>query len=201
PASVPVPPRRRELPAPSRNHQRSVRLAGALLSAALLGLSLRACGGDEQARQVRVPALAAGSTVAAATAALTDAGLKTTTRDATSSTVPAGRVISVDPTPGSSVTEGREVTLVVSTGRPKVQVVSSSYAGRGPTAVRTALAGLGLKPVLAYDGRGAPAGTVSRVTPSGPVSYGSPVTVHVVPVPRVVVPRKHKDKNRDDNDE
>ncbi|MCA1712524.1 MAG: protein kinase [Actinobacteria bacterium] len=189
PSLVTVPARRgADLPAPSRNHQRSVRLAGALLAVVLLGLSLRACGGDEQVARVKVPAVAAGATVEAATAALTGAGLKASRRTATSSTVAAGLVISVDPPAGSSLAEGSAVTLVVSSGRPKVSVVASAYAGKSPTAVRTALSGLGLKPVLSYDGKGTPAGTVSSVTPSGPVSYGGTVTVHVVPVPRVVAP-------------
>jgi tRNA A-37 threonylcarbamoyl transferase component Bud32 len=206
PAVIPVSRRRHELPAPSRNHQRSVRLAGALLAVALLGLSLRACGGDEPVHRVRVPAVAAGATAEAASAALTGAGLEVDRQTATSTTVPAGRVVSMDPAPGSSVAEGSAVHVLVSTGRPKVTVVASSYTGKSPTAVRTALTGLGLKPVLAYDGRGSAAGTVSSVTPSGPVSYGSAVTVHVVPVPKPVVrqvapapapaPRKHKGKGK-----
>jgi beta-lactam-binding protein with PASTA domain len=90
------------------------------------------------------------------------------------------------------VHEGDDVTLVVSSGKPKVTVTASAYVGKSPTAVRTALQGLGLLPTLVYDGRGTPAGTVSGVSPTGSLTYGAAVTVHVVPVPAAPAPEKKK---------
>jgi serine/threonine-protein kinase len=106
----------------------------------------------------------------------------------------AGYVIGTDPPAGTKVKEGADITLIVSSGRPKVTVASSSYAGKSASAVRTALEALGLKPVLAYDGTGAPAGTVSAVSPTGSLTYGAPVTVHVVPVP-AAPPREGRKKH------
>jgi beta-lactam-binding protein with PASTA domain len=91
--------------------------------------------------------------------------------------------------------EGDDVTLVVSSGRPKVTLLSSAYIGKSPTAVRTALQGLGFLPTLAYDGSGAPAGTVSGVSPTGSLSYGATVMVHVVPVPKAPAPAPGKKKH------
>jgi serine/threonine-protein kinase len=146
----------------------------------VVGLSLRACGGDER---THVPVVAAGSTVTAATAAITAAHLAVRTASRTSSTVPTGRVIGTDPAAGTALRTGAPVALLVSAGRPKVNVVSSAYVGRTAASVRDALAQLGLKPALAYDGTGGPAGTVRSVSPAGPLAYGSAVTIHVVPAP------------------
>jgi len=174
----PVP---RSSSSPGRNHRRAVRLASALLAVVVLGLSLRACGGDET---TLVPTVAAGSTVEAATTALEQADLKVDKRDAASATVAAGKVIGTDPKAGTKRPAGDTVALLVSTGRPKVSVVSSAYVGKRAADVSTSLTKLGLKPVLAYDGSGASAGTVTSVTPSGSLAIGSTVTVHVVPAPR-----------------
>jgi hypothetical protein len=62
--------------------------------------------------------------------------------------------------------------------------------------VRTSLLGLGLVPTIAYDGSGTPAGTVSGVTPTGSLSYGAAVTVHVAPVPKAPAPAKKKHGKR-----
>jgi hypothetical protein len=77
------------------------------------------------------------------------------------------------------------------TAPPRINVVSAAYVGKGATSVRTTLLGLGLAPVLVYDGRGTPAGTVSSVTPTGPLAHGAAVTVHVVPTP-APAPRERK---------
>jgi len=180
---------------PGHNHRRAVRLASALLAVVVLGLSLRACGGDET---TLVPTVAAGSTVEVATASLKGADLKVERRDAASTTVAAGKVIGTDPKAGTKTPAGDTVTLLVSTGRPKVSVVSSAYTGKRAAEVSAALTKLGLKPVLAYDGKDAPAGTVTSVTPSGPLAIGSTVTVHVVPAPRDEERDRRKGKGKDD---
>jgi hypothetical protein len=103
-----------------------------LLAVVVLGLSLRACGGDD-------PQQPAAKTSAA-------------------------------PSPS---------------GPRTVSVASASYVGKTPAEVRAALTALGLRPTYAYDGAGGRAGTVSSVTPSGQLTDGSPVVVHVVPAPVV----------------
>jgi len=149
----------------------------------VLALSARACLGPSE---VTVPVVDPGTTVDVATALLSTGKLDAVRTTQTSTTVPAGRVIAIDPKPGTKLHEGDDVTLFVSAGKPKVTVSSASYAGRSPTAVRGALTALGLVPTLAYDGTGSPAGTVSSVSPAGSLTAGTTITVHVVPVPRTV---------------
>jgi len=185
PVAEPLPrPQRPQRPQPRRgpgtNHQRSVRLALALLLVLLVALSFRSCSGPAEAA---VPKVTAGSTVAAATALLDHAHLGATTRSSSSTTVPVGRVIGTDPAAGTALHQGDRVVLLVSSGRPKVTVSSATYAGKSLATVRDALTRLGLKPTVAYDGKGTPAGTVSGVNPTGSLAYGSPVVIHVVPVP------------------
>jgi serine/threonine-protein kinase len=180
---TPAPPARARV----HDHRRAVRIASVLLAVVIVGLSARACLAPAA---VVVPTVAAGATVDAATVELTDAHLDALRTTETSKTIPAGRVIRTDPAAGETVHEGDDITLVVSSGKPKVTVSSAAYAGKSPTAVRTALQGLGLVATLAYDGRGTPAGTVSSVSPAGSLTYGAAVTVHVVPVPRPAEPRK-----------
>jgi serine/threonine-protein kinase len=188
-------PVRRTTPVLVRNHQRWVRLASVLLAVVVIALSIRACGG---ANSVVIPAVPTGATVDAATADLAAAKLDAVRATETSKTVSAGRVIRIDPPAGTKAHEGDEVTLVVSSGKPKVSVVSASYVGKSPDSVRASLLGLGLAPTFAYDGAGAAAGTVSGVTPAGSLSYGSGVTIHVVP-PSFTPRRKH-DKHGDKGD-
>ncbi|GAC1439345.1 MAG: hypothetical protein NVSMB55_00490 [Mycobacteriales bacterium] len=178
PASVrPQLPTRTDRP---RTHRRAVRAASVLIGIVVVALSARACLGPSE---VTVPTVTTGSTVAAATALLSAAKLDAVRATQTSTAVPAGRVIGTDPKPGTRVHEGDHVTMVVSAGKPMVTVSSSSYAGAGPDAVRHELVALGLVPTLAYDGTGAPAGTVSSVSPAGSLTVGTAVTIHVVPVP------------------
>jgi beta-lactam-binding protein with PASTA domain/tRNA A-37 threonylcarbamoyl transferase component Bud32 len=169
------------------DHRRAVRIASVLLAVVLLGLTARACLAPAD---VAVPTIAAGATVDAAEQELAAAHLDAARVTETSKTIPAGHVIGTMPAAGETVHEGDDITLIVSSGKPKVTVSSASYTGKTPEAVRTALQGLGLAPTFTYDGSGAPAGTVSSVTPAGSLTYGAAVTIHVVPVPRPA-PRKH----------
>jgi serine/threonine-protein kinase len=166
-----------------------------LLGVVVIGLSARACLAPAA---VVVPRIAAGSTVDAATAQLTAAHLDAARTTQTSRTVPVGRVIETFPAAGETVHEGDDVTLVVSSGKPKVTVTSSAYVGKSATAVRTALQGLGLVPTLAYDGSGTTAGTVSGVSPAGSLTYGAAVTVHVVPVPKPAPAPEKKKRGKHD---
>jgi tRNA A-37 threonylcarbamoyl transferase component Bud32 len=194
--SVPPAPSHRSTPPAARllQHRRAVRLASVLLAVVVIGVSARAC---LAAAEVAVPAIKAGATVDAATTQLAAAQLDALRVTATSKTVPAGRVIGTSPEAGTTVHEGDDITLVVSSGRPKVTLSAAAYIGQSASAVRDALLGLGLVPALAYDGTGTPAGTVSGVTPAGSLTYGTAVTVHVVPVPQPKK-RKHGKDNNDD---
>jgi tRNA A-37 threonylcarbamoyl transferase component Bud32 len=182
-------------PAAGRMHQhrRAVRIASVLLAVVVVGLSARACLSPAS---VVVPSITAGMTVDTATQKLAALHLDAARMTATSKTVPAGRVIGTFPAAGETAHEGDDITLVVSSGKPKVTVSSSAYTGKDATAVGTALQGLGLVPTFAYDGSGTPAGTVSSVTPNGSLTYGAAVVVHVVPAPRE---RKRKHDNGEGN--
>jgi tRNA A-37 threonylcarbamoyl transferase component Bud32 len=162
-------------------HRRAVRIASLLVAVVVVGLSARACLSPAS---VVVPPIAAGATVDAATAELAAVQLDAVRQTETSKTVQPGRVIRTLPVGGTNVHEGDAVTLIVSSGRPKVTVAAAAYIGRDAVEVRTALLGLGLAPTFAYDGSGSTAGTVSSVTPDGALTYGAPVTIHVVPVPQ-----------------
>jgi tRNA A-37 threonylcarbamoyl transferase component Bud32 len=183
------------LPPLGRNHQRAVRIAAALLAVVVVALSARACS---SARAVTVPSVKAGVTVDAATAQLASVKLDAVRATETSRTVPQGRLIRMDPPAGSKAHEGDEVTLVVSSGKPKVTIVSSSYVGKDANEVRSTLAGLGFSPSFAYDGSGGPAGSVSSVTPAGSLTIGTPVTIHVVPAP--FTPKRKPGKHGDQGD-
>jgi serine/threonine-protein kinase len=117
-----VPPRRRSLPAPARNHQRTVRLAAGLLAVVLLALSVRSCGGADEpaprvtptaapsptpARVTVVSSAYVGKPAAEVRAALTALGLEPSYAY-TGTGGPAGTVRGVSPTgalaPGSRVT-------------------------------------------------------------------------------------------------
>jgi hypothetical protein len=189
PPSSPVPsvglprPARRTVPAPAPNHQRSVRLAAALLAVVVLALTARSCLAE---KTVRVPPVAAGSTVAAATALLTAQNFVVAQTPATSMSVPTGAVIATAPGAGASARDGDTVHLLVSAGPPDVTVDAATYVGMSESAATAALTARGLKPTVAYDGSGRAAGTVSDVTPPGSLAYGAPITVHVVPAPQPV---------------
>jgi beta-lactam-binding protein with PASTA domain len=81
-----------------------------------------------------------GSTQAAATAAITSAGLKVgTVTPQTSTTIPAGSVISQTPASGAAASGGSAVNLIVSSGTKVPNVVGSTQ-----TAATTAIENAGL---------------------------------------------------------
>ena len=92
--------------------------------------------------QVSVPNVV-GQTQAAATTAITGAGLSVgTVTTASSSTVASGNVISESPSAGTSVNTGSAVNLVVSTG--PAQVAVPNVVGDTQAAAATAIIGVGL---------------------------------------------------------
>src|SRR5205085_1563299 len=95
--------------------------------------------------QVTVPNVV-GQTQAAATSALTGAGLTVgAVTMQSSSTVAAGSVISESPTAGTRVASGSAVTLVVSTGSPgPAQVTVPNVVGQSQAAATSAITAAGL---------------------------------------------------------
>jgi serine/threonine-protein kinase len=131
-----------------------------------------------------------GLTVGDATALLHRIGLQATVSQTSSMSAPAGTVISSTPHQGSLL-PGQAVTLIVSTGKPKVAVPAlSGPSGASFAAARAALNALGLSAVEQdqYSDNVAP-GVVIGTNPAGgtPVTVGSPVTVVVSKGPHLVV--------------
>jgi eukaryotic-like serine/threonine-protein kinase len=97
----------------------------------------------------QVPAVAAGTPVAAAEQAVRDAGFTPTRSTAAreySATVPAGAVTRTDPPAGTALPGGSSVTLVVSRGaEPPRQVRVPLLVGRSAAEATAALAALGLE--------------------------------------------------------
>jgi beta-lactam-binding protein with PASTA domain len=123
-----------------------------------------------------------GLTQAAAESAITGAGLVvgSVTQQA-SETVPAGNVISQDPTGGTSVASSSAVNLVVSTGVASVSV--PNVVGLTQAAAESAIIGAGLVVgnVRTRQSRDAPEGMVIEQSPTGgtDASIGSAVDLIV----------------------
>src|SRR4029077_10938549 len=84
-----------------------------------------------------------GLTQAAATSAITSAGLTLgPVTTASSTTVPSGAVISQNPVAGTSIVIGSAVALVVSSGPP--QVATPNVVGLTPAAATSAITSAGL---------------------------------------------------------
>jgi serine/threonine-protein kinase len=95
-------------------------------------------------------------------------------------TVPAGVVLSQDPEAGSRISTDHDVEIRVSSGPPAVQVDPADWVGKSFKQVRVDLESRGLKVAeQQVSGNGAP-GTVTDVTPHGPVPVGDTVVVSVI---------------------
>ena len=133
-----------------------------------------------------------GQTQAAATAAITSAGLTLgTVTTASSTTVPSGSVISQNPAAGTQVATGSAVALVVSTGSPQVAV--PNVVGQTQAAATTAITGAGLTlgAVTTASSTTVPAGSVISQNPAAgtQVATGSAVALVVsTGLPQVAVP-------------
>ena len=127
--------------------------------------------------QVHMPPVT-GMALASAEAALHSAGLTAgTIRQATSTTVPAGTVISTRPTAGATWPQDKPVTLTVSAGQPL-----PDFKGQTQDAANSAAAagGYTINPVPALKSN-LPAGTIVRQSPrpGSAISQGEVVTVYV----------------------
>jgi kumamolisin len=143
------------------------------------------------AAQVAVPNVV-GDTQAAATTAITGAGLVVgTVTMTTSPTVPSGDVISESPGAGTSVNSGSAVNLVISTGAAQVSV--PNVVGDTQAAATTAITGAGLVvgTITTVSSSSVPSGDVISESPSAgtSVNSGSAVTLLISTGPaQVVVP-------------
>ena len=145
-------------------------------------------------KNVAVPGVI-GKTVPEATATLQQSDLSaTTSTEAFSETMPAGRVLSTDPTAGTEVRSGSTISLVVSKGPERYQVPNVSSKNEADAKTEVVNAGLrvaGSRQV--YDEKLA-VGLVVRTVPKAgtPLRPNTAVTLFVskgpepIPVPNVV---------------
>jgi beta-lactam-binding protein with PASTA domain len=132
------------------------------------------------AGQVTVPNVV-GDTQAAATTAITGAGLAVgTVTQQSSSTVASGDVISESPSAGTSVNSGSAVNLVVSTG--SAQVTVPNVVGDTQAAATTAITGAGLVvgTVTTASSSTVASGNVISESPSAGTSVNSGSAVNLV---------------------
>ena len=129
-------------------------MKGHAVGAALLVLmaaTVTACGDGSDgsnAPKINVPNVV-GDTQAAATTAITAAGLTLgTVTQASSATVAGGSVVSQTPASGTSVASGSAVALVISTG-PQTRTVGGTLIGLAPSATVHVLNGADSLPVSA----------------------------------------------------
>src|SRR5881227_3585363 len=110
-----------------------------------LAVNLVVSSGAPPPAPVPVPNVV-GQTQAAATSAITGAGLTVgTVTMQSSTTVPSGNVISESPTAGTRVASGSAVSLVVSSGAsPPTQVAVPNVVGQAQAAATSAITGAGL---------------------------------------------------------
>jgi serine/threonine-protein kinase len=102
-----------------------------------------------------------------------------------SDTVPAGVVVSSDPTPGVLVKPDTSVALVVSRGPAPVN--PPNVAGLPPVAAQTALQKVGLRVTTSNDfNNTVPVGQVIAITPSTGLHRTQIVTLHVSKGPQMV---------------
>jgi hypothetical protein len=124
-----------------------------------------------------------GLSQSAATIAITGVGLTVASPVSmqTSTSVPAGSVISETPSAGTSVTSGSAVSLVVSSGPPLVAV--PNVVGLSQSAATSAITSAGLtvaSPVTTASSTTIPAGNVISETPAAGTSVTSGSAVSLV---------------------
>jgi eukaryotic-like serine/threonine-protein kinase len=111
-------------------------------------------------------------------------GLKASTREQTSQSVPSGRVIDTRPAPGTQVDRGSTVTLIVSSGPEQVSV--PGVVGQDKDTAVSRIEGAGLQVnVDQQETTNAPDGEVISQNPTGgtTVVQGSTVTIVVAKAP------------------
>ncbi|WP_394360271.1 Stk1 family PASTA domain-containing Ser/Thr kinase [Amycolatopsis sp. SB7-3] len=129
--------------------------------------------------KVKTPDLK-GKTVAEATAALTEAGLKlgATTEDETEDTNQAGKVMSQNPSAQAEVDQGSKVDITV--GKSKELKTVPNYKGKTQAEAEAGLKAAGFTPQVTNVDSDQPKGTVIDQTPNGgKLAVGSVVKLSV----------------------
>ncbi|HTK98213.1 MAG TPA: PQQ-dependent sugar dehydrogenase [Pseudomonadales bacterium] len=159
-------------------------MRGRLLLA--LWLVIAGCGGGGGSDgsnigvSARVPNVV-GQTQAAATSAITRAGLNVgTVTTSRSATVAAGNVISQNPAAGATVAPASTVNLVVSSG-PAAQVTVPNVVGQTKAAATTAITNAGLRVGTVTNAASStvPSGNVINQTPVSGTSVAATSTVNL----------------------
>ena len=173
---------------PEREGYTAVRKNALIIKGSMLVVAaviLAACddgsSGSGGASQVSVPNVV-GDTQAAATTAVTGAGLTLgTVTQASSATVASGNVISETPAAGTSAASGSSVALVVSTGPATVSVPNVVGATRAAATTAITGAGLTVGTVTTQSSSTVASGDVISENPAAAtsVSKGSAVTLVV----------------------
>jgi eukaryotic-like serine/threonine-protein kinase len=135
--------------------------------------------------QVAVPQVV-DLTLKSAQGRLQKAGLQSSQREETSTTVAKGRVISASPGEGEKVDKGSQVTLVVSSGPEQVQV--TNVTGKSFDEAQSTLQAAGFKVTRTDKESDKDAGTVLSQNPKGgtQVAAGSTVALTVAKEPTQV---------------
>jgi len=125
-----------------------------------------------------IPGTLAGEDPTSATTQLQALGLKVSTTQQNSSTVPQGKVIGTDPALGGQAPQGSTVTLIISKGPVMVKVPNVS--GDSVTQATNALSSAGLNPLNVY---GPPGGTVFATDPAEGTQQpeGTSVSIYTAP--------------------
>jgi serine/threonine-protein kinase len=136
-------------------------------------------------QQVAVPQVV-GLTVSSARGRLSKAGLQASEREENSDTVAQGRVISVSPSEGQKVDKGSSVTLVVSSGKPQVEV--PDVVGKSFDEAQSTLQAAGFKVTRVDKESDKDPGTVLSQDPrsGGRIDAGSTIALTVAKAPSQV---------------
>jgi serine/threonine-protein kinase len=126
-----------------------------------------------------IPSIAPNTTFDEASAALSHAGFRVVRKDQYSSDVPAGIVISSDPT--GSAAKGTRINVVVSKG-PQLVAVPQIPAQASLGQAEAALSQAGLSPVVRSFGDTSPDAAVLAISPKPgtQVQIGSAVTIYAI---------------------
>ncbi|MCU1414824.1 MAG: pknB [Microbacteriaceae bacterium] len=140
---------------------------------------------------VAVPAVV-GQTYDAGAKAITSAGLVPSSSQASSDTVPQGRIVSLTPKAGTKVGKGQQIDIIVSTGKSAVIVPSLANMTQDAAVAALQAAKLAFGTSTPTHSPSLPAGTVISSAPAGGTSARQGDTVNLtvsdglVDIPSVV---------------
>jgi len=152
---------------------------GAAIVVAVVGLSVVWLNDDDHPSVSVVPAVA-GTAEHDATKVIKAGGFDIRVARTVDESVPAGVVLTQSPAPGTKAATHSAISIVVSAGPNAVTIDPAVLLGRPFTEVSRALTAQGLQVVRRQVISGGAPGTVTDVSPHGPVPVGASVTVSVV---------------------